>query len=363
MITERDILIFLNSLSIGNGNIIKIMEYFDDLREIWTLKESMFRKIQIIKPQLINKIINNRNNNYLGDLKNKLNSLNIDIITVLDENYPEKLKYIYDKPIVLYTKGNYNVEDNLAIGIVGSRKATAYGKWACEKFTKELVNLGVTIVSGLAMGIDSVAHKAAIEAGGRTIGVLGNGIDVIYPKNNYKLYNEVAKNGAVITEFPIGTQPFNYNFPQRNRIISGLSLGIIVIEAKEKSGSLITAHLALDQGKEVFALPGNINSIYSGGTNRLIKDGARPLLDIDDIIEEIYELQINLDKKKRESIDYLSLSDTETNIIKIVEEGPVHCDTIAIKTGMDISSVMSILTILELKGLIKELSNRIFILN
>ncbi len=362
MITERDILIFLNSLSIGNGNIIKIIEYFDDIREIWTIKESIFKKIQIIKPEIIDKILNNRNNNYLGDLTNRLNSLNIDIITVLDENYPERLKYIYDKPVVLYTKGNYSIEDNLAIAIVGSRKATAYGKWACEKFTKELVNLGVTIVSGLAMGIDSVAHKAAIEAGGRTIGILGNGIDVVYPKNNFSLYNEVAKNGVVFTEFPLGTQPFNYNFPQRNRIISGLSIGVIVIEAKEKSGSLITAHLALDQGKEVFALPGNINSIYSGGTNRLIKDGARPLLDIDDIIEEIYELQINMDKKKRESIDYLSLSDTEVSIIKIIEEGPAHCDTIAMRTGIEISNVMSILTILELKGLIKELSNRIFTL-
>ena len=362
MLTERDTLIFLNSLSIGNGNIIKIIEYFDDIREIWTIKESIFKKIQIIKPEIIDKILNNRNNNYLGDLTNRLNSLNIDIITVLDENYPDRLKYIYDKPAVLYAKGNYSIEDNLAIAIVGSRKATAYGKWACEKFTKELVNLGVTIVSGLAMGIDSVAHKAAIEAGGRTIGVLGNGIDVVYPKNNTSLYNEVAKNGVVFTEFPLGTQPFNYNFPQRNRIISGLSIGVIVIEAKEKSGSLITAHLALDQGKEVFALPGNINSIYSGGTNRLIKDGARPLLDIDDIIEEIYELQISMDKKKRESIDYLSLSDTEVSIIKIIEEGPVHCDTIVMRTGIDISNVMSILTILELKGLIKELSNRIFTL-
>ena len=317
MITERDILIYLNSLNIGNKNIIKIMELFDDIREVWTLKENILRKILNNKDDLVDKILSNRNNNYLLELKNKINSLNIDIITILDENYPERLKYIYDRPIVLYIMGKYKEEDSLAIAIVGSRKATAYGKWACEKFAKELVNMGITIVSGLALGIDSVAHKSAIEAGGRTIGVLGNGIDVIYPKKNYALYNEVAQNGIVFTEFPIGTQPFNYNFPQRNRIISGLSLGVVVIEAKEKSGSLITAHLALDQGKEVFALPGNINSIYSGGTNRLIKDGARPLLDIDDIIEEIYELQAHMEKKKRESIDYFSLSNTEANIIKI----------------------------------------------
>ncbi len=161
--------------------------------------------------------------------------------------------------------------------------------------------MNVTIVSGLALGIDSVAHKTALETGGRTIAILGNGLDTIYPKRNKSLYEEIPTNGAILTEYPLGTPPLAYNFPQRNRMISGLSLGIIVIEAKEKSGSLITAYHALEQGKEVFALPGNINSIFSRGTNKLIKDGAKILMDVEDIIEEIYELQQKVvEKKKKE---------------------------------------------------------------
>ena len=253
-------------------------------------------------------------------------------------------------------------EDSLSIGIVGSRKATSYGKWACEKFSKELVKMGVTIVSGLALGIDTVAHKTAIKEGGRTIAVLGNGIDIVYPKNNKELYADIINNGMILTEFPLKTPPLAYNFPQRNRIIAGLSLGIIVIEAKEKSGSLITAHLALDQGKDVFALPGNINSLYSKGTNKLIKDGARPLLDIEDIIEEISQLQVKISQDKKSKIDYTDLSEVEIKIVDTLKEGPLHSDLIAYKTGLDISAVISIITILELKGIIKELTSRTFTL-
>ncbi len=237
----------------------------------------------------------------MEELFNKLENLKIKTITIFDEDYPpSSLENIYGKPYVLYGKGGEILEeDSLSIGIVGSRKATSYGKWACEKFSKELVKMGVTIVSGLALGIDTVAHKTAIKEGGRTIAVLGNGIDIVYPKNNKELYADIINNGMILTEFPLKTPPLAYNFPQRNRIIAGLSLGIIVIEAKEKSGSLITAHLALDQGKDVFALPGNINSLYSKGTNKLIKDGARPLLDIEDIIEEISQLQVKISQDKK----------------------------------------------------------------
>ncbi len=223
--------------------------------------------------------------------------------------------------------------------------------------------MGVTIVSGLALGIDAIAHKTALENGGRTIAVLGNGIDEIYPKRNSCLYKTIIDSGAIITEVPLGMPPLPYNFPQRNRIIAGLSLGIIVIEAKEKSGSLITAHHALEQGKDIFALPGNINSIYSGGTNKLIKDGARPLLDIEDLIEEISILQENSLKIKQETINYENLSSTEQMIVKTLEKGPIHCDLISSKTGIQISTVISALTILEMKGIIKEYSNQIFTLN
>ena len=254
-------------------------------------------------------------------------------------------------------------DDNLAIAIVGSRKSTSYGRWATEKFVEELLELDVTIVSGLALGIDSIAHKKALEGKGRTIAVLGNGLDIVYPKRNKDIYKEVPKNGALISEYFLGVPPLAYNFPQRNRIISGLSLGVIVIEAKEKSGSLITAHHALEQGKEVFALPGNINSIFSKGTNKLIKDGAKLIMNIDDIVEEVYELQEKLKNKKEKDIDYSQFSSLEIKVLENIKEGPVHSDSIALNTSLDISTVNSILTILELKGVIKEMTGGVFTLS
>lgn len=359
-LTEREVLIWLSSLGISNLNINKLINKYSDLRILWSLSVKEIKAIKDIREDILDKICHYKNTNYIDELFYKLKMHNINAVTIIDENYPKGLKYIDEAPNVLFAKGEIVDDDSLSIGIVGSRKATAYGKWVCEKFTKELVNMGVTIVSGVALGIDTIAHRTAIESGGRTIGVLGNGIDVVYPKENKYLYNEIGKHGAILTEFTMGTPPVAYNFPQRNRIISGLSLGVIIIEAKEKSGSLITATHALNQGKEVFAVPGNINSIYSKGTNKLIKDGAKPLLDLEDIIEEIYELQLKIIERKKDGIDYYNFSDTEIKIIKVLEEGPAHSDTISYKTGIDISTVGSILTILELKGIIRELSGRTF---
>lgn len=358
-ITEKEILIWLNSLGIGNINIEKIIDYFYDLNEFWQSANKQVLNLNSLKEEVKEKIIYNRSQNNIERLLDNIEKLNIDVVTIYDENYPIGLKSLYDNPKVLYIKGKIDY-DKVTMAIVGSRKATSYGKWACEKFTKELVDLGITIVSGLASGIDTIAHRTTIDHGGKTIGVLGNGIDIIYPKRNHSLYKDMEESGAIITEFPPGTPPMAFNFPQRNRIISGLSRGVIVIEAQEKSGSLITAHHALDQGKDVFALPGNINSIFSSGTNKLIKDGAKPLLDIDDIIEEIIELQEMILLKNKKEINYLNYSETEIKIIKIIEESPMHSDTIAYKVGIDISTVTGILTVLELKGVIKELSGRVF---
>lgn len=360
-ICERDILIWLNSINIGNHNISKLIDGFPNLIDIWYSSKEKLETISRLNYPVVNKIIKNRNIDYLNKLLNTIKSNDIKVITVLDENYPKYLMNIDDKPNVLYMKGDILEEDNLAIAIVGSRKSTSYGKWAAEKFCKELVEMGITIISGLANGIDTVAHKTSLENGGRTIGVLGTGIDKTYPMRNKELYKDIAKNGAVITEFPLGTKPFAYNFPQRNRIISGLSLGIIVIEAQEKSGSLITASHASNQGKDVFALPGNINSLFSKGTNKLIRDGARPLLEVEDILEEIYELrQLKSQKIVKTKVNEDDFSDVEIKIINCIKDQPTHCDQIAYKTGINISELNSILTILELKGIIKELSGRVF---
>lgn len=359
-IKERDILIWLCNLGIGNSNITKLEEYFNNLEEFWYSSNEQIYAIRCLKDEIKEKIVHNRNMQNLQVLLEKIEKQNIKAVTIYDDNYPIGLKYIDDNPKVFFVKGNIIEDDKLAIAIVGSRKATSYGKWACEKFTRELVNLDVTIISGLASGIDAVAHKTALDNNGRTIAVLGNGLDKVYPKRNLSLYKEIEIKGAIVSEFPLGTPPLAFNFPQRNRIISGLSLGTVVIEAQEKSGSLITAHHALDQGKDVFSVPGNINSIFSSGTNKLIKDGAKPLLEIEDIIEEIHELQNKIILNKKESIDYSNYSETEIKIINILSEGPLHADAIAYKANIDISTATSILTILELKNVIKELSGRIF---
>lgn len=362
-ISNRKVLIWLSSLGIGNRNIDKLMKQFPQLTDIWWASSDQLHSLKGIKSKVIEKIIYYRNKDYMSKLFYTIKEQDIRVTTILDEDYPKKLCYIYDNPKVLYSRGEWKGEDEFSIAVVGSRKATSYGKWATEKIVRELVDLDITIISGLALGIDAIAHKVALEENGRTIGVLGNGLDIVYPKRNEALYREIPKKGAIVTEYYLGMPPLAHNFPQRNRMISGLSLGVLVIEAKERSGSLITAHHALDQGKEVFALPGNINSIFSRGTNKLIKDGAKLVMDVEDIVEEIYELQDKIISRKKETIDLSGLSPLEAHIIEVVQEGPTHRDTIAIKTGIDISTVNSVLTILELKGIIKEMTGGIFILS
>lgn len=361
--TNRDTIIWLNSIFISNKTIKILIDYFENIRDIWTVSSAEIKKIQGIKDEVKEKILFNRNSDQLKKLLDKLDKLGINIVTILDENYPNRLRYIYDNPSVLYYKGDFIEEDKISIAIVGSRKSTSYGKWASDKFSKDLARIGVTVISGMAKGIDTCAHRGALDESGRTIAVLGSGVDVIYPKSNKTLYEDIISHGVVMSEFPIGTKPFASNFPQRNRIISGMSLGVIVIEATEKSGSLITATHALEQGKEVFALPGNINSIFSRGTNGLIKDGAKIVMDIEDILEEVNELKEKMRLLKHEEINYADLSNIELKIVNCLKEKPIHCDNIVYITNLDISTVISTLTILELKGIVKELPGRIYTLS
>lgn len=292
----------------------------------------------------------------------KLNEHNAFAVTIFDDDYPLLLKEIALPPYILYCRGSIKNIDNLSIAVVGSRKATSYGKWAAEKFTRELSELGVNIVSGLAAGIDSVAHKTALKCGAKTIGVIGCGIDVVYPKINEQLYNEIAeKDGAVITEYFFGMQPMPNNFHDRNRIISGLSHGVLVIEAQERSGTLITAGHAADQGREIFAVPGNIDSIYSKGTNALIRDGAKITTSLDDIIEEIPLLKEKSAKKN--SIDLTSLSSDEMKVIKCLLSGNKTVYEIEGETGLETPLLLSILTFLEMKGKISQISGNKFSLN
>ncbi len=357
---NREILIWLKIKGITNNSLYILLENMKDLNEIFNprfTQSNLFSKIHPKQKISLRKLLRERD---LEETIEELNIKKINTLTILDENYPDRLNYIYNRPCVLFLRGSILEKDKLSISIVGSRKSTPYGRWVCQEFARELSLKKITVVSGAALGIDRIAHKTALDNRGRTLAVLGNGLDIVYPRRNIDLYRDIPESGSLITEFSLGTEPFSYNFPQRNRIISGLSLATIVIEAEKKSGSLITAHESLDQGKDVFAVPGNINSRLSEGTNRLIKDGASPILKIEDLFDELVELREDIDRKKKDKIDYSSLSDLEVKIVKQIEDGPKHCDLISQATSIAISEVLSILTILEIKGFVIEISSKTF---
>ncbi len=290
----------------------------------------------------------------------KLDAGGIKIVTFSNKDYPETLKNIEDAPIVLYIKGTIQKEDRYAVAVVGSRKYSSYGKLAAEKLSSELSSMGFTIVSGMARGIDTLAHVAAINSGGRSIAVLGSGIDVPYPPENRGLMEKLAASGCVISEFPPGTMPERENFPKRNRIISGLSLGVLVVEATVDSGSLITASCALEQGKEVFVVPGNINSANSKGTNELIKKGAKLVQSAEDVIEELAPVLKGYIRTREKA--NIELSVEEKRLCDIMTAEPKHVDMLSRESKMPAQKVLGILLSLELNGIAKQAEGKKFFL-
>ena len=287
------------------------------------------------------------------------------ILSYGSEFYPSQLVNIYDPPILLYIAGEITEEDKRSIGIVGTRTPTPYGTRSAADIAAGLANEKFTVVSGLARGIDTTSHRATLEAGGRTIAVLGSGFRNIYPQENKKLVKEIVNgNGAVITEYPPDTKPDAINFPARNRIISGLSLGVLVVEAAEKGGALHTAAFANDQGKAVFAIPGNINSVKSGGTNRLIQNGeAKLVIDVFDILDElnIKPQKAPLFEEEKDIVVPEDLSIFEEKLYSAIEFQPLHIDEIANLTGLNVSECLTTLLTLELKGYVRQLPGKNFV--
>lgn len=282
-------------------------------------------------------------------------------VTLWDDSYPDLLRQISDPPLLLFVKGELTPEDRRAIGIVGTRSPSGYGKVVTTQLTKSLIEHRITTVSGLARGVDTIVHSESIQNGGRTIAVLGCGPDKIYPPENRELYKKIPEKGALVTEFFFGVGPDATNFPRRNRIISGLSLGTLVIEAGERSGALITAGNALNQNREVFAVPGNINSPKSIGCNNLIKQGAKLVQSVEDILEEIPELRIDQSQAINTKVPPADLGDLERKILESLSHEPIHVDRLVNILNEPPGAILSGLLTLELLGLARQLAGKMFV--
>ncbi|HIN02573.1 MAG TPA: DNA-protecting protein DprA [Candidatus Marinimicrobia bacterium] len=284
----------------------------------------------------------------------------ISIVSFWDDHYPMLLKKIYSPPVILYWKGQPLQYKEDAVAVVGTRRFTPYGKSVTQKLTSDLVSKNISIVSGLARGIDTIAHKAAVAGGGRTISVLGSGLDVIYPGENRKLVEEICEKGTLISEFPLGTKPDRGNFPQRNRIISGLAHATVVVEAGDRSGAILTALNAVDQNRDIFSVPGRITDKQSVGANRLIRNGAIPVYSGEEIIREINPRLFNPVKSVQKAIS-IELTDQERMIIQNLGHDPVHIDELANSVDMKITALLQILLKLELKNAVQQIGGKQFV--
>ena len=327
-----------------------LLENFNEYKDIFKMDKIRLKEMYNLDFEEVEKIYNSQDLNLEEELK-KLESKGISLLFIRDEAYPEELKNIAKPPIFLYYRGNLKYLKGKKIAVVGTRRPTSYGKIACEKIVRGLVENKIVTVSGLASGIDSVCHKKTLEFEGKTVAVVGSGLDIVYPRENERLWREIGEKGLLISEYPLGTEPFAYNFPARNRIIVGLSQGVTVVESKSKGGSLITAELALEEGREVFAIPGEIFSPVSEGCNNLIKNSSAKLItSVEDILEEFGWKKINIQEKIK-----LNLTDYEKKIYNILEREK-NLDELIMESGMKAGEILSILMDLEVKKVVLSVS-------
>ncbi|MBL0106119.1 MAG: DNA-protecting protein DprA [Ignavibacteria bacterium] len=354
---------------LGNVKIRKLMNHFSSPENFYNCKINDLKRINGIDESISREILSGIRDKEkyfreFDEIFSRAERSEIKLVCISDKEYPENLKRIFDTPVLLYYKGNLSESDKYSLSIVGTRNPTEYGKYNCEKFTDELSGLNIPIVSGFARGIDTIVHKTCIKNKRLNYAVFGCGADVIYPYENKRLYSEVIECGAVISEFPLGAKPDKVNFPRRNRIISGISIGTIVVESGIKGGALLTAEIAVDQDREVFAFPGNISSKQSEGTNELIKRGqAKLITNIDDILNEL-EVKLKPILKKdytaKTDVLTLNLSESENKIYSVLDYDPVHIDTINELTDLTISDCLVNLLTLEFKSLVRQVPGKYF---
>lgn len=347
---------------IGRVRFARLESHFSDLEKAWQASPAQLRAAGL-ENKVIEEIVALRPRINLEDEIERLERSCVTAVTWNDPSYPARLKEIYDCPPVLYMKGQLLAQDEWCLAVVGTRKPTLYGRQVTQELVTELSRRSVTIISGLARGVDAEAHRAALEAGGRTVAVFACGLDVIYPSEHARLAQQIINQGALLSEYPLGTRPKAEHFPRRNRIMSGISLGTLVIEAGETSGALITSRFALEQNREVFAVPGSILSPVSRGTNRLIQDGAKLVRGYTDILEELnFTIKAQPMQKQMEMKQILPLEDTEAALLKRLSAQPTHIDEVCRGSDLPISVVSSTLALLEIKGLVKQVGAMNYVL-
>lgn len=344
---------------IGRVRISQLKQHFGSLQDAWKAPEGKLKQAGL-DLRSVDALLSLRPTISLDAEIEKLERYRVRALTCDDADYPPALRQIYDYPAVLYIRGTCPPWDETYLAVVGTRRPTIYGRQVAQEIVTDLARSKITIVSGLARGIDSIAHRATLDAGGKTIAVLASGLDIVYPAENASLARTIMEQGALVSEYPLGTRPRAENFPLRNRIMSGLSTGVLVIEAGERSGALITAFQALEQNREVFAIPGSILSPASRGTNRLIQEGASLVCNCSDILQEL-NLSIAA-PQQLEIKEFSPASKAEAIILKQLTHEPIHIDEVCRQSGLTMPEVSSTLAMLELKSVVKQVGNMNYVL-
>lgn len=343
---------------IGAARLRALLDYFGDLESAWQAPTHDLQQAGLDKRSLSN-LVRARGRLDLDAEVEKLENARIQVLTWDDADYPPHLAQIFNAPPILYVRGSLEARDEWAVAVVGTRRASVYGKEAARLVATGLAGAGVTVVSGLARGIDTVAHRCCLEAGGRTLAVLGSGLDIIYPRENARLAAEIIERGALISEYALGTRPEARNFPPRNRIISGLTMGTVVVEAGRSSGALITADFAAEQGREVFSVPGSIFARGSQGTNELIQQGAKAVCNISDVLEE---LNLTMISEQAQARAIIPDNETEALLLEHLSVEPVHVDALGQAVDLPIAEVTSALALMELKGHVRQVGGMNYVL-
>jgi DNA processing protein len=360
-VSERDVRYWVgfNKVSgIGAARLRALLDYFGEPEIAWNAPAHDLRQAGLDKRSLAN-LLRARDSLDLESELERLERAGVRVITWQDADYPRNLRQVYNAPPVLYVRGSIEKRDEWAVSVVGTRRASVYGKEAARMMGDGLARAGVTVVSGLARGIDAMSHRTCLDAGGRTIAVLGCGVDVIYPRQNARLAAEIVERGAMVSEYPLGTRPEASNFPPRNRIISGLTLGTVVVEADLGSGALITADFAAEQGREVFAVPGSVFAKGSRGTNQLIQQGAKMVCTVADVLEE---LNLTMVSEQAQARAVIPENETEALLLEHLSAEPVHVDALGRAVKMPIARVSSTLALLELKGIVRQVGGMNYVL-